>query len=261
MQQRCRVTGFVRGRELAGDATVDISGETVRLAWENAALWELERSAIEGATADGDVATLYLAGGDALELRPAAATGAASKTAAQRVPAGATSPAAVSPATATLMRHIWALPELARGLRSFGTAHGGTASTHTLWFGALLDARKRAQHSGDPITHIELFDAAALRDAQLRAISEIAALGVPQGGAQFRAMEAVLEEAADPMFRELAALAPKAQDVAHAPHDTRMNAWREWVDQLRRVFREADECWHSGISALSVRPVARVRRT
>ena len=68
-------------------------------------------------------------------------------------------------------------------------------------------------------------------------------MNAPEGGAHRRALEAALEEEAEPLLAAIQRLGELAERVKASPVDTRLMEWRCWVDQLRTVFAIADERW------------------
>jgi len=86
-------------------------------------------------------------------------------------------------------------------------------------------------------------DAARLAESMARVLAELAAVQAPTDVPQQRAIEAVLEEHAEPLFKAIARLALAANALQGSALDTRLSDWRRWVDALREVFVAADEGW------------------
>ena len=65
-----------------------------------------------------------------------------------------------------------------------------------------------------------------------------------------RAIEASLEEDAEPLFQALTRLALAADALRGGDLDTRLADWRTWVSAIRLVFAAADESWERGREVL-----------
>lgn len=146
------------------------------------------------------------------------------------------------------------LPEMTRGLRSLGTARGGSTQLQSRFFGPLLLARRRLQEPEPIEWRVSRFDAAALSARLTATIAELALERYPQSPPDRRAFEAVLEEALEPLSNSLAALAGATGHIGTAGEGRRFVAWRAWTRQLRRVFLEADRAWTSMTHSLQQAP-------
>ena len=217
-----RVTGIVRGVDIDRPAKAHASLETLTLEWMSAVPWHLDFEGLDGVTYRGDVLTLYLHGGDLLELR---STNSLQEFATQ------------------LSTTLHAMPEVTRGLRSLGSLRGSPGAAHDRWFAPLMSARRAVVGVSDPHQQLEAFDATRLRTEVARAIEEIAAVNAPEGGAHRRALEAALEEEAEPLLAAIAQLGTLAERVRASSVDARLLEWRQWMNQLRTVFAVADERW------------------
>jgi hypothetical protein len=70
---------------------------------------------------------------------------------------------------------------------------------------------------------------------------DIAADRYAEAGPARRALQAELEDVAEPMFDALRALARAGEDATTNPESVR--AWRLWSEQLRATFETADRVW------------------
>lgn len=217
-----RVTGIVRGVDIDRRAQVHAGADALTIEWLAASPWELAYDGLEGVTSTDGVVTLYLNGGDLLELR---AEHEEERLASQ------------------LLDTLHAMPEVTRGLRSLGSLRGSPGASHDRWFAPLLTSRRAVVGVVDPLRQIGAFDAPQLRAEFERAIAEIAAVNAPEGGAHLRALEAAMEEEAEDVYAAIARLGEQADRVRESPADTRLLEWRRWVEQLRTVFTVADERW------------------
>lgn len=225
-----RVAGIVRGVDIDRHAHVTVGDGALIIAWDAAAPWELWYEGLDGITVSDQLLTLYLHGGDVLELRSAENT---------------------ATLASALLERVYTMPELTRGLRSLGSLRGSPGAAHDRWFAPLLSARRAVVGVADPMRQLNAFDATRLRSEYDRAIEEIAAVCAPEGGAYRRAVEAGMEEEAEPLFAVIAALGAQAARVGEGPADTRLLEWRRWVVQLQQVFAIADECWPSCSAVLA----------
>ena len=141
------------------------------------------------------------------------------------------------------------MPELTRGLKSFGAPRYGSRgasvlqSAHDMWFAPLLAARKAVHGVSDPQRQVALMDGAALSAALTEAAARIAATMAPDNAAEQRAMEAAIEDEAADTFTALGALRAAGETVRTGEMDTRFADWRRWVAAVGLVFAAADEAW------------------
>lgn len=135
------------------------------------------------------------------------------------------------------------VPELARGLRSLGSARGGDAERQLRFFGPLLAARRRVEAPDAVERRVAQFDAATVSQRLADAVRALAAERHPADPRLQRALGAHLEEALEPCLAALQALADAAEGVHGAVEGLRFVAWRRWTSTLRRVFVEADRSW------------------
>lgn len=233
-----RVQGIVRGREIDAPATVTLDLDAIVLNWHDAAAWRLALDGIDGLAAGTSSLTVYLRDHDVLEL---------------------TGDDALRPFALAVLDQACVMPELTRGLRSFGAVHRGegrptalvTADgggsplqrAHDAWFAPLLAARKAVHGVSDPARQVQLMDGGALTDAMTEAAARIAATLAPGDAAEQRALEAAIEDEAAAMFAALQQLRVAGETVRTSDMDTRLADWRRWVEAARTVFAEADEAW------------------
>jgi hypothetical protein len=219
-----RVVGMVRGRDIAREARFSVEEQAVVLAWRDAAPWRLGFDGIDGLQAGPTSLTLYLQDHDVLEL---------------------TGNEELRPVSLRLLDKATRMPELTRGLRGLGAMRLSDAHqrAHDRWFAPLLQVRRAVQHVSDPLRQVALMEGTALAVEMERAIAEIAATLAPGDAAEQRAIEAALEDEAEPLFRALSRLAIAGESLRGGEMDTRLADWRRWVGEARKVFAEADEAW------------------
>lgn len=133
------------------------------------------------------------------------------------------------------------LPELTRGLRTLGSSRRG-GSTQMLFFGPLLEARRRAADAKSPQARVRAFNATDLAMALDRAIDRIVSGWPDVRPPARRALRAELTDRVAPYVAALELLARRANDVVDRP-DESVAAWRDWTAQLSQVFSAADRCW------------------
>ena len=150
----------------------------------------------------------------------------------------------------------YAIPEVTRALRAFGARRGLPGSDHDRFYAPLLGPLRRARDhvaraTGRPWEAAALVDAAAV-DADVRAmLAELAAAHAGPRAPDRRALEAELEELAEPLFAALGALGTAAAALAAAEPWERPGAWRDWVAALLAAFRAADAAWEAMLPALA----------
>ncbi len=212
----------MRGREINATAEVSLDDQAITLAWEAATPWRLTVDGLDGIEHGPSQLTLYLDGGDVIDL------------------SGDDQLRAVA---LQLMAQACTMPELTRGLRTLGSLRGTPGAAHDVWFAPLLSARRAVQGVTDAQRQLTLVDAGELGLAMQRAMAELAALTAPDDAARQRAIEAALEEEAEPMFVALHRMALAADALSGSALDTRFADWRRWVLALRAVFNAADDAW------------------
>ncbi len=217
-----RVVGLVRGRDVDRLADVQLDDATLVLAWQSEKAWRVPLDRIDGVALHDARLSIYTSVGDVLEV---------------------SGDDRVRTLSAQLLARACAMPELTRGLRSFGSLRGSPGAAHDKWFGPLLTARRAVHGVTDALRQVALVDAGALGVAMTNAMAELAAVKAPGDAATQRAIEAVLEEESTELFAALARLALAADVLTGSALDTRLADWRRWVDALRAVFAAADEAW------------------
>jgi hypothetical protein len=118
-----------------------------------------------------------------------------------------------------------------------------------LFFGPLLEARRRAADARSVHARIRAFSAADLNRALDRAIERIVADWPDARPAARRALRHELVERAHPYTSALRDLDELAGRVDQADAAEQLTAWRAWTRQLVAVFDAADRSW------LAIRPV------
>lgn len=217
-----RVVGIIRGREIDARASLELDARSLVLHWTGATSWQLPLDSIDGASTGPSRLTLYLSSGDVLEFSDGESLRAFG---------------------AQLIDRACVMPELTRGLRSFGSLRGSPGASHDAWFAPLLSARRAVEGVSDPLRQLELLDAPRLSDTMNKVISALAAIQAPTDAPTQRAIEAVLEEEAAPLFVALQRMSLTGETLRGSALDTRLADWRMWVDTVKQVFVAADEAW------------------
>jgi len=152
-----------------------------------------------------------------------------------------------------------ALPELTRTLRGFGSrrASRGTResapSDQQRFFAPLLDARRNAWGTRDPISTIAAFDASSLAAAFAAILDSFAKERYGDYAPARRALTAELVDLGEPLREALDALRVSAAQATAATEDLRL--WRAWATRLRATFETADRVWLALDAALDARPM------
>lgn len=227
-----RVHGIVRGREIDATARLTLEPDGLRIAWGASAPWVLGYEGIDGLDVQPTVARLYLRDHDVLEL---------------------SGDEALRPLALQLCARACRLPELTRGLRAFGAIRNPTSlhAAHDRWFAPFLAARRAVHDVSDPARQVTLLDGAKLVADVERAIEEIAATRAATDAAERRALEAALEDEAEPLFEALTRMAVAGEAVRGAAPDTQFADWRRWVSMVQVAFTAADEAWVGAAEVLS----------
>lgn len=140
------------------------------------------------------------------------------------------------------------LPELTRALRALGSSRSGGTS-QALFFGPLLEARRRAAEARTAHARVRAFSAADLTRALERAIERIVAEWPDARPPARRALRHELVERVDAYSVALRDLAHLAAAVLDADEGNQLDRWRAWTRHLTAVFEMADRTW------LAIRPV------
>lgn len=158
-----------------------------------------------------------------------------------------------------LLTRCHALPEFTRALRTLGSRRGmrgrresAPAEQHR-FFAPLLDARRLAGTATAPAATIAAFDGTALCKAITAALGEFVAERHAEPGPERRALEAELEEIAEPLVLAIQALSDAGTGARAAIDDLKL--WRVWAGQLRSTFEVADRVWLSLDAALDATPL------
>ena len=249
--------GLAGGRELTGAGILHFDGEMLRIEPRAGASPDLEapgarepmlmrRGAprlqwpvayLDGVRYREEELTLYLRNGDIIEL---------------------TGPNRLGAVADAIEADARTLGELTRGLRSLGARRRGTSSgaEQSRFFAPLMHARRavEAPRRGRPRDELAAFDAEMLREAIGAALAELAAARYGSSAPHRRALQAELEECAEPLVDGMQALARAAQAVRRAPDDTRLVLWRAWAAEVQRLFERADRCWCTMVPILAEAP-------
>ena len=157
---------------------------------------------------------------------------------------------------AEVERRATALPELTRPLRAVGTRRGGAGAEHDRFFAPLLEARTRAERAAGWREQVEAFAPERLRAAWAAAVAALCAERYPTSAPDRRALEAALEEALESASGCLGRVATAAAALREADDAARLRRWRRWVDEVARLFVEADRCWLASLQELAAAPPA-----
>jgi len=217
-----RIAGIVRGREIDAAARLSLDVSALAIEWRDAAPWRLAFEGIDGLALDGMHLTLYLDSGDVLD---------------------ASGDESMRAFGAQLIDRACAMPELTRGLRSLGSVRGSPGASHDAWFAPLLSVRRAVEGVSDPLRQLALIDATLLHTTLNGVISQLAAVRAPTDAPMQRAIEAMLEEEAEPVFTAIARMGLAGEALRGGALDTRLADWRRWVESVRAVFAAADEAW------------------
>lgn len=140
------------------------------------------------------------------------------------------------------------LPELTRALRALGSSRSG-GNSQVLFFGPLLEARRRAADARTAHARIRAFSSTDLTRALERAIERIVADWPDARPPARRALRHELVERVDAYSVALRDLGHVATEALDADEDSQLDRWRAWTRHLTTVFEVADRTW------LAIRPV------
>lgn len=118
-------------------------------------------------------------------------------------------------------------------------------------FAPLLEARRAAERASSVEQQLAAFDPGRLERAWRAGIATLAERRHPIALPDRRALGAELELLAAPVWRSLAELKRVADAARLARPDDRRRAWELWVEEVRRVFRAADDWWGHALPALA----------
>ena len=138
---------------------------------------------------------------------------------------------------------LFRVPELTRGLRSFGSLRGTPGDAHDLWFAPLLSARRAVEGVTEVDRQLVAMRAEGLAAVMRDAIGKIAALHVEVESPFRRAAEAVLEDSAAELFASIERLRAAERMLRQGGAEERVELWQRWVAALREVYSEADRGW------------------
>ncbi len=216
--------GLLRGRDLAGNATLFVRGDALEIARGERAL-ALPLASLEGVRMRGDLLEVFLDTGDVVEARGSE----------ELLP--------------HLARHIekraCIVPELTLSLRSFGSRRAFPGPEHDRFFGPLLEARRRAERALGPAGVRSAFDAPSLRREIDGVLRSLAAARHPSRAPEQRALVAELLEAAAALFAVIDAMGVAQRSVEDSDGADRIARWREWSVMVNDLFVRADATWLS----------------
>lgn len=217
-----RVEGTIGGQRIDRGAEVEMADDALVVAWHQAAPWRVSLDGIDGVDFKARECTLYLANGGSLVL---------------------TGSEAVRALAAEISERTCTIPELTRGLKTFGSRRGAPGAAHDAWFTPLLSARRAVEGECNIDRQLAVLDASRIAQSMHDAMTQIAVIAAPGDAATQRAVEAAIEEEAEGMFAMLEQLSAAAARLAQAPAETRIADWRRWVRVLGDVYSAADEAW------------------
>lgn len=222
------VHGIVRGRDIDAEGQASLDEGAMLLQWPAAAAWRLALDGLEGVAIHPQRCTLYLRDHDVLEL-----TGGDD----------------LRPLALSLLAAACQMPELMRGLRAFGLTRvpatgpdDPLAAAHDAWFAPLLDARRAVQGVSDPLRQLALLDGATLSTHMQQVLIDLSRTLTSQPAEQ-RALEAVMEDEAAPLFEALTRMTMAGEALRGSAMDSQLAEWRRWVEKVRWVFAAADDAW------------------
>lgn len=214
--------GLLRGRDLAGSATLFVRGDTLEIARGERSL-ALPLDSLEGVRMRGDLLEVFLDTGDVVEARGSE----------ELLP--------------HLARHIekraCIVPELTLSLRAFGSRRAFPGPEHDLFFGPLLEARRRAERALGPAGVRSAFDAPSLRKEIEGVLRGLAAARHPTRAPDRRALVAELLEAASGLFAIIDVMGTAQRSVEDSDGADRIARWREWAAMVHDLFIRADATW------------------
>lgn len=164
---------------------------------------------------------------------------------------------------AEIASRCFALPELTRTLRSFGSRRGqrgrrpASATDQQRFFAPLVDARRAASKGKSRTDMIDAFQSAALTSALEDALHRFAVERFGQNGPARRALEAELVDSSEPLQLALKRLGESAAEARERTDEIR--AWRVWSLTLRDLFEAADRVWIALDAALDAAHVSASR--
>ena len=236
-----RLHGLLRGDDVAGPAVLAVADDRLTLAGDalrrplELRFVELDGLALAAPPGRGPVLTLFPAEGDVLEAEGD-----------HRLPA----------AHAAIEARATRFPELTRALRAVGARRGAPGEEHDRLFAPLLEARARAERAPGWRAQVEAFAPDVLRAAWADALAGFATLRHPASPPDRRALEAALAETMESAESCLGRL-QRAADALLADGDAvRLRRWRAWLDEVARLFGEADRCWLAALRELGEAPPA-----
>lgn len=229
------VRGLVRGRELLGEATVELTDDTLALtiavnrAYSRDSSIAFPLAAIEGARWEDGQLALFLPGDDVVEML------------------GGKELADIATEMSVRAR---TLPELTRPLRALGSRRGHLGAEHQRFYGVFLHARRGAAEASGLRAQLTALDAGRLAGSLERVFREFAATRYPRSAPDRRALEAELADAAAPLRAGLQRLERAAQAVRAGGDETAFVLWRAWAAEVHATFEHADRCWLAALPAL-----------
>ena len=215
------IDAFLRGVEFSGEGSVELVGEALGLTvGKRRALVAFAR--LDGIREARGVLELFADTGDVIALHAAAG---------------------LDRLAHVIRTSAHSLPELTRSLRGLGSHRARPDADHDRFFAPFIAARARAERTTDSDVRLDAFQAARLREAIERQITDFAHTRFPNQPPDRRATEAILGECTDELLHRLERLDAAAVAVRQSPEEVQLARWRAWRDAVRDVIAAADGCW------------------
>jgi hypothetical protein len=145
------------------------------------------------------------------------------------------------------------LPEFTRSLRALALP-SAPGSGHDRVLAPLVQARAAANRMHALEAQVAAFDAARLERAWREAIASLAAERHAGSAPDRRALEATLDDLAQPVWAALERLRQAGAAARTAPGDARAVQWERWVVTVQRLFEAADDWWGAARTVLEASP-------
>lgn len=238
---RVHVHGLLRGAELDARADASLAADRLTVALgDDARPLVLPLAQLDGLRVSEREIACFVAGGDVIDLTPDA-TDAVD---------------AFAALGAVLRARAFALPEVTRALRAYGSRRGRPGSDHDRFFAALVDPLRAARDhvargEAEPWRAAAHADGDAMSAAMHAALTTLAAERFPQLPPERRALEAELHDLIEPVAGALRELSVRAVALREAADDVRLLRWRAWAAALAEAFARADRAWMEALPVLA----------
>ncbi len=149
-----------------------------------------------------------------------------------------------------LEAEVCTFPAQTLSLRGFGSESSAPGSDHDRWFEFLLTSRRSAEETRTVETQRRAFDAERLR-RHAEVTREAWAAERFERAPDRRALVAELEEIGAPYAAALDQMNATSGLLRQAPASAQFEQWRRWTEQVRLVFRAADDVWMAMVPVLA----------